>query len=753
MRIILLAAIVISASAGSALAQLPKQNDGDPGSFCMESTGVETALKTTGAYLPGATIGIRADPLRMWAKTPIAPGSKLCRATAREVPRGNWSWQIIERPANSTSQLAGTSETTVTLLLDRPGVYRIRFSACAFGCEIAVPSYGTVSIDGGFAEIVVRVLAIFPPDKFPAVPAYDPLDRTTWPFKPTNPSTISTHCAWDEDLFSSTWYTVLPWSGANDYKLLEGKVVESSVSSSDSFLNHDSNDWDIGVVPHPWSRWLMGLGQTDLAVEWERAFLPERMRPTEGDWVSAIGYWIYDCDHGKKTEIHPPVLLATQRPRAIALPTSAGAGSNVYVPGIVTDIWVNRKAGDITGACANTGLDQQTDPTKPVLFNPQGVPLPRCLPNSEGFSTNPINRIFTFNIYLPRSPQAIMAAVGKTAPPVRLFTEGCVAPGSLGLQPVCELTTAGGVSYLKVTIDLTNYNQQTYSGRIIAGWAHAAPDNWGARRWDVRVTSLDISDDGDTWSDGDWRFWVNTNNGESEWAKLFDCANCAHGNDTFDGKPWTTNAPTSDRRLGPSIVLFPNQLIWLATRGFESERFDDSIASLSLSFVQVPVSNGQAIADDGTGKYTMHYQVLPGREIGPAQISSTARARYNAYFLTDNELPGATHGPLDGVFNAGFGRSKRSPFSNVKNDSEAALSIMGMSVPQLRQMTARAMRENPAKVNAFFKNLKRILQRAEGLDSKAQAYEFLQRIKPAIPPALWKKHGLEAELRVLAKAR
>lgn len=753
MRIILLAAIVIFASAGSALAQLPKQNDGDPEAFCMESSGVDTALKTTGAYLPGATIGIRAEPLRMWAKTPVPPSSRLCKTTARDVPRGNWSWQIIERPANSTSQLAGPSESTVTLLLDRPGVYRIRFSACAFGCEIAVPNYGTVPIDGAVAEIVVRVLAIFPPDKSPAVPVYNSLDRTTWSFKPTPPSTISTHCAWDEDKFSAAWYTVLPWSGASDYKLLEGKVVESSVSSSDSFLNHDSNDWDMGVVPHPWSRWLMGVGQTDMAVEWERAFLPERMRPTEGDWVSAIGYWIYDCDHSEKTEIHPPVLLATQRPRAIALPTSAGAGSNVYVPGIVTDIWVNQKAGDITGACASTGLHQQVDPTKPFLVDQQGNLLPRCLPNSEGFSTNPINRIFTFNIYLPRSPQAIMSAIGKTSPPVPLFTEGCVPPGSPSSQPVCEVETAGGVTYLKVTIDLTNYNQQTYSGRIIAGWAHAAPDNWGARRWNVRVTSLDISDDGDTWSDGDWRFWVNTNNGESEWAKLFDCAGCAHGNETFDGSPWATNAATSDRRLGPSIVLFPNQLIWLATRGFESERWDDSIASLSLSFVQVPVSNGQAVADEGTGKYTMHYQVLPGTEIGPAQLSSAARARYNAYFLTNNGLLGGTHGSLDGVFNAGFGRSKRSPFSNVKDKSEAENSIMEMSVPQLRQMTVRVMRESPAKVNAFFKNLKRVLQRVEGLDGRAQAYQFLLSLKAAIPPALWREHGLEAAVRELDKAR
>jgi hypothetical protein len=529
MRLVLLTAIMIFATAGSVLAQLPKKNDGDPNVFCFESSGVEVELKTTGNYLPGAVIGIRADPLRMWTKTPATRESRVCKTTVREVPQGNWSWQITERPPNSTSQIGPVSETTVNFLLDQPGVYKIRFLACAFGCQIAVPNYGTVSVGPGAAEIVVRVVAILPPDKPPVVPVYNPLDQSTWPFKPTDRTNVSTHCTFDEDKTSAAWYTVLSWSGANDYKLLEGRVVGSVASSSDSFLNHNSNDWDIGVVPHPRSRSLMGLNQTDIAVEWERLFLPEKMRPSEGDWVSGI----YDCDHDKKTEIHPPVLLATQRARAIALPTSEGQGSNIYVPGIVTDIWVNQRAGDITGDCATTGLFQQKGPSKP-LTDSHGLPIIRCLPKSEGFSKNPINSIFTFNIYLPRSSQSLMAAIGKTAPQVPLFIDGC-APRTPGARAVCEVATAGGVTYLKVTLDLTNYPDETFETRIIAGWEHAAPDNWGARRWNVRITSLDVSDDGDNGSDGDWRFWVNTNNGDSEWAKLFDCANCVHGTETFDG--------------------------------------------------------------------------------------------------------------------------------------------------------------------------------------------------------------------------
>ena len=155
-------------------------------------------------------------------------------------------------------------------------MYKIRFVACAFGCQISVPNYGKLSIDQGSAEIVVRAMAAFPPDKYPVAPVYNPLDQTTKPFEPTTPTSVSTHCAFDEDKLSAAWYTVLPWSGAQDYQLLEGRVTGSVVSSSDSFLNHNSNDWDIGVVPHPWSLRLLGLGQFDMAVEWERLFYPRR---------------------------------------------------------------------------------------------------------------------------------------------------------------------------------------------------------------------------------------------------------------------------------------------------------------------------------------------------------------------------------------------------------------------------------------------------------------------------------------------
>ena len=727
---------------------LPDVDENDPdGGFCGQDVTVETLLRTTGRYLPGATISILADPPTIRVETPLPHNQRLCAVSSEPVPVGNWSWQILQRPPASTAQLAGVSGTAVTLLLDRVGVYRVRFTACAFGCEVELPDHALFPVGPESREVVVRVLAILPPGDMPTLP---PSALT-----PASPTNVSSHCPWDADFLSAAWRAVEPWNGPNDYKLLEGRVLKSTVAHADNWENHYGMDWIFDVSPDPRHRGLLnGLfrenevqHQNEVEVEWERMALPERWRPTRDDRVSAWGYWIYDCGHGAKTEIHPPVLLAVHRPRAIGLPQSAGFGTNAFVPGIVTDIWANAEAGNITDDCPSTGLHQPRHPSKPTV-SPQGQPISRCLPDSEGYSRNPVNRVFEFNIYLPRSPQAVMAALGRTAPPVPLYVEGCNPFGTGGTEPMCEVTREGDITYLKVRIDLSTYSQP-YFRRIIAGWAHAAPDNWGARRWNVLITSLDISDDADSEvrGDGDWRFWVNTNNGTNEWAKLLDCDGCAHGNETFDNTPWTS----------PSIMLFPNQYIWIATSGFEDDWFRvDSIAPVNLSLGQMPILDGKAIANNGAGKYTMHYQVQPGDEVGGAQLSGAAQARYDAYLLTNNDLisaPLEARAMLNALFDAGFGKPRQSAYRTVAKKQREPLSVEGMSVGELRQKIQRAMREKPAQLNAFFIDLKRVIRRGQGRDRDEDLYQFLTAMKPAVPAALWRQHGLETELRTLSQNR
>src|SRR6185369_4057457 len=640
-----------------------------------------------------------------------------------------------------------TGGLKVNFLLDQPGDYKFGFSACASGCEITLPDQTKFPVEPASREVVVRVLTILPPATSPARPAFA--------LTATSKTAVKDNCAFDADHLSAAWLTVNPWSGANDYQLLEGEVAESTVSSTDNDFNHYSQDWNIQVRPDPRHRRLLNRNsaEDEVEIEWERDYLPEMFRPTRGDRVSAIGYWVYDCGHGSKTEIHPPVLLAVHRPRTVELPEEFG--TNAYVPGIITDIWVNQEAGGGTDDCAATGLWQQTDPSKPPVVE-HGRPIFRCLPDSEGFSHNPINRIFEFNIYLPTSPHALMAAVGKTAPAVPLYTTVSNPGGSSGPAPAVVFDDKANVPYLRVRIDLRNYTKQTYSRRIVAAWAHAAPDNWGARRWNVRVTSMNITDDTDPnlgfGSDGDWRFWVNTNNGTSEWAKLFDCGGCAHGNETFNGRPWVTNSISPDRNLGADLVLFPNQSILLNTTGFDEDfYYEDKISPLTMRLPQMQLRNGSVTADDSSGKYTLHYQVLPGEEMGRAQLTAAAQARYNAYFLTNNDLRGLradTVALLNASFSVGASKIEEPAIRPVEK-SERGLSGQ-VRVKQLNQLIQRAQREKPAQLDAFFRDLDRFIQRAKNAHREDKALQFLKDLKPAVPAALWQQHRLEEQLRAVS---
>ena len=719
----------------SAWAQQPGIDDEDPDQgLCDQSVELVAGLKTTGAYLPGATIGIQADPLLIRLQSPSPGNPRVCGVGTRPVPTGNWSWRIVGRPLFSTSQLSGTGRS-VTLLLDRAGVYRIQFTACASGCPITLPDQTTTTVGPENREVMVRVVSILPPEKSPV------LGPTA--LRSTSHTAVDNHCGFWSDKLDPAWYTVLPWSGFSGYKLLEGEVVRSSVAHADNGLNHDSQDWGFDVIPDPWHRDRLNLGQDKMEVEWERAQLPERYRPTEHDRISAIGYWVYDCGHGAPTEIHPPVLLAVHRPRAIKLPDSFG--TNAYVPGIITDVFVNTEAGDTTNGCHATGLHQQIHPTKPVV-DAQGRPIIRCLPDSEGFSSNPINGVFEFNIYLPRSPQAVMAAIGKTAPPVPLHRE---VNGSGNFQPLIQTVTDGNVTFLKVTIDLRGYEGPRYSRRIFAGWAHAAPDNWGARRWTVRVKSLDISDDADSAlrGDGDWRFWVNTNSAANaevvaEWTKIFDCDGCAHGHETLNLQP-------------RDVVLFPNQNIWLATSGFEDDwTIEDSISAVHLSLPQAQIENGRTEARDGDAKYTMFYDVLPGTAIPPAQLSAEARARYDAYRLVNNDLRGLGSGTLaelEASFSSGTSGPGRVTVRPIATRQREPQSFEEMKVEQFREFIQRAQRERPAQLDAFFRDFKRMIERGKRARQDAEVRQFLEALKPAVPAELWRKHGLEEQLRVLRR--
>ena len=208
--------------------------------------------------------------------------------------------------------------------------------------------------------------------------------------------------------------------------------------------------------------------------------------------------------------------------------------------------------------------------------------------------------------------------------------------GGGGTDPEVVPNDPADPEWLDVTLDLRGYGARSYSRQILAGWAYPSPDNWGLRRWKVRVSELDVSDDHDSFSDGDWRFWILTNNISQEWTKLFDCGGCVHGTESFGGVPWQTGSPDPGRSMGADVLVFPGQGIYFQTAGFEDDiEFEDSIGKISRVHPQEQRRYDDTESD--AGDFTLTYEIIAGAALAPPQLSADGRALYDAYVISADD--------------------------------------------------------------------------------------------------------------------
>ncbi len=615
-------AVALVALLGAPTAEALKRRDGDggPPETCPDETGIQAALTTSGSLLIGVEIFIRAQP-----GTIIESGMAAGTCQFHAVPLPQFSWQIVSKPAGSAAALVETSTLHPRLLADVAGEYRVRFTACPSGCTVPSTSGGTISVGAETRDIDLSIEDTFapPPETEPLVPPQSA--------KPPDPALASDTCAFGADKWNAAWVVAKPWQGARDFRTVTGKVKKSKVSRKDNILNHDSQDHNADVEVDPSSLDLIPASQDDMEVEWEWHHYADRFWPTRSDRITARGYWIRDCAHGARAEIHPPVMTAVHRPRAIEIPDSMGLGTNIWVPGIITDVWVNENAGEITRNCSDTGLHKTGD--SELL-----PPPPTCLPQGAGFSKNPIQELHTFDIHLPRDPVEIIAPL-REAPPVPLYIEVQNPLGAAGPDPVI-VQDAQHKNVLHVSIDLTSFAGERYSRRIVAGWAYPAPDNWGLRRWKLRINSLRVHDDGDgrLRGDGDWKFWVNTANAGDEWLMLFNCNGCVHGLENFGGRPWETDAATSDRNIGPDLRLYPGQRIYLHSGGFETDwAYTDDTGRVTTTVPQVARSHSKGSfcrrsGMSGCAHYTLNFEIVGGEAV-TAELTPEGEAILDGYTI------------------------------------------------------------------------------------------------------------------------
>jgi hypothetical protein len=299
-----------------------------------------------------------------------------------------------------------------------------------------------------------------------------------------------------------------------------------------------------------------------------------------------------------------------------------GFGTNVWAPGIVTDIWFNSHSGE-NADCGDTALHQ------PAHTSRSG-----CLRQPH-----PLGRKFTFNVYLPLSPQQRALQLGFQGPPVPLFTstEAVSAGGGGGPEPSVIVREGGGLTWLEVTVDLRGFGGETYGRRLTAAWAYPQVDNWGALRWRIALDSMHVFDDAEPpFDDGDWRLYFNTTNLNQEWTELFSCDGCVDDDETYILNTGTGrqggdgSRPTRARGLGPDPVLFPGQNIMVHTTGYDDEVVGDDIGTV---LDRNPQTGGSFTrrSQGGDGNYRLDYRISPLGSVGRANLTPEANALRAAY--------------------------------------------------------------------------------------------------------------------------
>jgi hypothetical protein len=580
---------------------------------------------------------VAGSPIKVDASSAKLVGRKATQARVCDLllfPVSKFSWSVVAAPAGQSASIADAGTLAPSVNLGGPGAYRVRLTACPNGCRVTLNGRSR-TVGTAIREVAINAVASFepPPESEPLLPALSP---------PANPPPRFSDgqrdkaCLGGGGVVDPQWVTAEPFRGPEDYRTVEGKVEVSKISRQDNFLNHDSQDANWDVRPDPPS---FGFGypsvNSEMEMEWERDSYPGEFRPTAGDRASTVGYWILDCGHdGFLGEIHPPVGTMVHRARAVTIPSSFhpagfpnGIGANVQVPGIATDIWFNRRAGEITNDCSDTGLHQ---PPRRVTL-PNGASVDVAGPCVR--EPNSLNRRFTFNIYLPRNPLLRARELGLNPPPVPLFVGTSGRPGGQGgPDPTFVVRQQGDATWIEATVDLRGFSGTTYARRVNAAWAYPNAANWDAKRWRLLLKKIHVYDDAEpAFDDGDWRFFLNTNNRDREWTTVFDCDGCVD-----DGDDRTLNFSTGivgSRSLGSDLVLFPGQRVAVHTGGFDDETFGDDIGTV---FDRQPQQAASYSTDSagGDGAYRLDYTISAGPAVGAAQLTPEGTALAAAYTKT-----------------------------------------------------------------------------------------------------------------------
>jgi len=703
----------------------------------------------------------------------------------------SFAWKL-ETPPGSTSRLENTTTLTVQFTPDRVGQYIVKLIACPSTCKLRLRS-GTTPAGKPIIEEteigpVERAMTIDVPAEAQLPPLYTPapLPSLSAATQPEHYSDPRSHCGGTIGIGigdSPQWFTTDVFPPATPlYKLIEGRVYHTLVSRKDHPASHHSNDANALVeLDPPFRRLLVDDTAEDkgnllpfggLEVEWEEREWPEAFRPVTSDRISALGFHVIDCGHEKYTELHPPIAVAVHRPRAVVLPErvrfqdndpqTQPTGSNVVVPGIVTDLWASLRGGQALD-CESASVHQ------PVFTTlPNGTKIHATCVKQP--TTSGVN--FDFNIFLPPNPADRLKEKGLTLP-VRpgLFFAIQNHPDAIALGArsdvgvtVLERHTDGPTPFIKVRVALSQMRTgQKFAKRFVAAWVY--PDhttrNFGLHALRVKLDQLDVKDDGDPFfqGDGDWKLWAVFPGLSRPWTKLIDCGGCVEEK-TYTPKDdiFRPGALDADGALRGEVLLFDRELGSLQFSGYESDPLTSDDVGNVFELINVAPATRSAVSKcndqtvgglndidpstSGCAAYTVKFQYLPGRQPVTARFSPEMNSfaqRLLVRFEDRKRIPDVVDTDLFTLDRAIDERTKLIVGERGDLDTwQEALTTAKLG-PEMRRGNPEPMLKD------LRKHVLELLGPRPTEKHRRKVAMELQELKKSVPPALYRKYLCDLE--------
>lgn len=693
------------------------------------------------------------------------------------LPASEWK---LDTPAGSTSALTNVTTDAVRWTPDVPGLYTVHFRACPAppgqrnqSCSVIVVKGFTSTGKPRFETItlapVERVLTINVTDGVQIPPVIVLASGPTAAgLQATNPGQFAlanSYCTGTVSLVLGRpeWFTTNNWTQSRPvYELAEGRVYQANIAGADFPYNHNSNDMNAKLeLDPPFRRLLSSDGAHDigtmlpyggLEVEWESFEFPEEFRPVVGDRMSVLGYHVVDCGHEPNaSEIHPPIAVAVHRQSAIKLPATVAlamedsaprpVGDDIYVPGIVTDVFISLRGGETLGN-VRRGLHQSRSV-------PDGKGQGGTVPVKVNQPVTP-NVEFTFRVYLPPNPAFIARQYGLTPAftPALYWREGPHPAGAkygsrdLSLRLV-EQQLEGPAPYLRFAVDLTPLaTGDRIARQIEAAWVY--PDilgkNWQLEDVSFQLNRLRVNDTLDFLS-GDWKFWVNMSGSTQPWTKLIDCHGCVDsGTYTPVSGPWEPSSITPSGHFRGIMRRYPSQITRVEFGGYD----EDALSSDGIAIASVPVFD---VASPFTGEssnfctgcsYSVNYTFSNTPHPG------AVRQEVIDYFRRSLVHPAVARVASVRTESLLYSHSLESDRIRAEQDGEEGSAAMMAIRPDNLPQTLQS--EDPARF--AFELRKHILTLFGGIPTAAERTTLvrrLQQIKPAIPPAVYQKYLCDLE--------